>query len=250
MSKPHVFTVTPGVHCVMRRSYFTNCYLIETTAGLVAIDAGMKSNGSEMLAAISQLGRLPKDVCTILLTHWHNDHAAGASELARLSGADVYYSAREAGHLTRSVAAVGFRGRLAAAVPESGPLVLLKGLLGNAPQRAVEATRFVRPGESIQGFIVIDTPGHTSGHVSYWYEPAKVLFAGDALAVIRQRLRFMARPTVEDVLAARTSMSRCLELPIAYICPGHREPLIQNVAKECERLRAVLASGGRWPLFG
>lgn len=251
MSKPHVFEVTAGVYCVMRRSYFTNSYLVDRGDGtLVAIDAGMKSNGSEMLRAIDQLGRKPQDVREILLTHWHNDHAAGASVLADLSGARVHYSAREADHLSRTVASTGLRGKLAGLVPENGPLVLLKGLLGNAPQQAVTATDFVRGGDVIGDFDVLDTPGHTAGHLSYFYRPKGVLFAGDALAVIRQRLRFMARPTTEDVPAARASMMRCLEMPIQFICPGHREPLTRNVAAECERMRELLRSGAAWPLFG
>jgi glyoxylase-like metal-dependent hydrolase (beta-lactamase superfamily II) len=235
----------------MRRSYFTCSYLVETAAGLIAIDAGMKSTGTEMLHAIDSLKRPVTDVKAILLTHWHNDHAAGAGELAKLSGADVYYSATEADHLTRQTASTGIRGRLSAIIPETGPLVLFKGLLGNAPQQAVDATQFVRDGDVIAyDFEVIETPGHTAGHLSFYYRPQRVLFAGDALAVIHSRLRFMARPVTENLDEARRSMLRCLDRPIDFICPGHREPLMRNTAAECERMRSYLANGQRWPLFG
>jgi glyoxylase-like metal-dependent hydrolase (beta-lactamase superfamily II) len=250
MSKPSTFQVTTGVYCVMRRSYFTCSYLVEHAGGLVAIDAGMKSTGSEMLSAIAEIGRKPGDVRAILLTHWHNDHAAGASVLARMSGAEVYYSSAESQHLSREVASTGIRGRLSAVVPETGPLVLLKGLLGNAPEQPVEATRFVRDGDVVEGFEVLETPGHTRGHLSYYYRPLRVLFAGDALAVIDGRLRFMSRPVTEDLDAARASMGRCLSLPIDFICPGHREPLTRDAQAECERMRAHLDRNGHWPLFG
>lgn len=251
MSGPRTFKVTDGVYCVMRRSYFTCSYLVETGSGLVAIDAGMKSTGSEMLNAIAEIGRAPRDVCAILLTHWHNDHAAGASQLARLSGADVYYSAAEHSHLSRRTAAGGVRGLLSAHVPETGPLVLLKGLLGNAPQQAVEATRLISGGDFLAGeFDALPTPGHTSGHLSYFHRPTRSLFAGDALAVIGSSIRFMARPVTEDLHAARESMLRCLELPIQFVCPGHRRPLAQDVAGQCARMRDRLLNGGRWPLLG
>lgn len=251
MSRPHTFQVVDGVYCVMRNSYFTCSYLVITPKGLVAVDAGMKSTGTEMLYAIEEIGRTPGDVRAILLTHWHNDHAAGASVLAELSGAHVYYSAAEAAHLTRQAASAGLRGRLSAMVPETGPLVLLKGLLGNAPQEPVEASRFVRGGEVVADeFEVLDTPGHTGGHLSYYYRPRKVLFAGDALAVIGGRLRFMARPVTEDLAKARESMVRCLQLPIDFVCPGHREPLTENVSAECDRMRKHLLGGGRWPILG
>lgn len=250
---PKVFEVCDGVFCVMRKSYFTCSYLVARAAsdGLVAVDAGMKSHGNDILAAIGSLGRSPRDVKAILLTHWHNDHSAGASELAELSGADVYYSATEADHLTRRAAFKGLRGRLSSRVPETGPLVLLKGLLGNAPQEPVTATRFISDGETVLGeFEVIATPGHTSGHVSYYHGTTQTLFAGDALAVVHGRLRFMARPVTEDVRAARDSMARCLDREIRYVCPGHREPLSCDTQSQCRRLRAHVLAGGRWPLLG
>jgi glyoxylase-like metal-dependent hydrolase (beta-lactamase superfamily II) len=251
MSRPYTFQVAQGVYCVMRRSYFTNCYLVDRPDGVVAIDAGMKSNGSEVFAALEEIGRRPENVTAVLLTHWHNDHAAGASALAAVSHAPVFYSAAEADHLTRRAASTGLRAALSAHIPETGPLVLFKGLLGNAPQEAVEASRYIRGGEVVANdFEAIDTPGHTAGHLSYFYRPSGVLFAGDALAVIRGRLRFMARPVTEDLAAARESMLRVLSLPIRWVCPGHREPLVKNVVQECDRLRRYILDGSRWPILG
>jgi len=251
MSRPRTFKVTEGVYCVMRRSYFTNSYLVLSGNGIVAIDAGMKSVGGDTLAALRELKRDPKEVKAILVTHWHNDHAAGAAELAEASGAPVYYHASEAPHLTRVKAFAGIRGTISSLVPETGPLVLVKGLLGNAPQRAVTATHFVADGERIfDEFEVIETPGHTGGHVSYYHGVTKTLFAGDALAVIDGHLRFMARPVTENLAEARASMIRCMSHDIQYVCPGHREPLIENGAEECELFRKFLSSNASWPFFG
>ncbi|MDB5324865.1 MAG: Zn-dependent hydrolase, glyoxylase [Phycisphaerales bacterium] len=251
MSSPHTFKVTAGIVCVMRRSYFTNSYFTDTPSGLVAIDAGMKSHGGDMLAALAELGRTPSDVRAILVTHWHNDHAAGAAELAEVTRAPVYYHQTEALHLTRVKAFAGVRGAISSWVPETGPLVLVKGLLGNAPQRAVAATHFVAHGQVIlEEFEVIETPGHTEGHVSYYHLPTGTLFAGDALAVIAQRIRFMARPVTEDLEKARRSMQKCMDREIHFVCPGHREPLMTNAEAEVQRFRALLDSSTPWPLFG
>src|SRR3954470_11789022 len=79
---PRVFQVCDRVYCVMRKSYFTCSYLVTMPDGLVAVDAGMRSHGNDILAAIRHLGRSPAEVKAVVLTHWHNDHSAGAHELA------------------------------------------------------------------------------------------------------------------------------------------------------------------------
>jgi glyoxylase-like metal-dependent hydrolase (beta-lactamase superfamily II) len=136
-------------------------------------------------------------------------------------------------------------------IPELGVLVLFKGLLGEATSRAVTANRLVADGECLlNDFEVIATPGHTPGHVAYFYRPARALFAGDALAVINGRIRFMARPVTPDQPAARDSLRRCLALQPAIICPGHREPLTTDVAGACHAMASYLDSGGAWPLLG
>lgn len=46
MSHPRRFRVADGIYCVMRRSYFTCSYLVETAdAGVVAINAGIMHGG-------------------------------------------------------------------------------------------------------------------------------------------------------------------------------------------------------------
>src|SRR5688572_27205312 len=133
-----VFPVTPRVWCLRRRSYLTCSYVVRAGAGIVLVDAGMDSTGRDIEQALDRaFGARPEDVRAILLTHWHNDHAAGAHAVVERSGAKVYYHAGDLPELTRTTASHGARGWLAERVPERGPLVLLKGLLGEAVPRAV-----------------------------------------------------------------------------------------------------------------
>src|SRR4051812_17957758 len=163
-SRANITQVAKNVYAVIRRSYFTCSYVIALPEGVFLIDAGMDSSGGDMLYALALIGRSVEDVKAILLTHWHNDHSAGACEVQRLSGARIYYHKKEEKYFTRETASIGLRAKLSEAIPESGPLVLLKGLLGSAPARAVEATRCVNHNELIEGdFRVIETPGHTDG---------------------------------------------------------------------------------------
>jgi len=98
----------------------------------------------------------------------------------------------------------------------------------------------------------IATPGHTPGHLSFLLRPERALFAGDALAVVGGRVRFMARNVTPDQAAAWRSMEWLLEPGWSFdiLCPGHREPLVRDVAARCEEMRRYLGAGGPWPFLG
>jgi glyoxylase-like metal-dependent hydrolase (beta-lactamase superfamily II) len=243
--------VTQNILCIRRPSYYTCSYLVRAKAGNVLIDAGMNSKGADVRKALAFSGESIGSIQAILLTHWHNDHAAGAEAIRRDSAAAVYYHSGDEPFFTGRTSRRGIRGWISEIIPECGILVLAKGLLGEATPRQVIATRLVRDGEVIlDDFLVIETPGHTSGHVSYYYKPEKALFAGDSLAVVNRRVRFMARPVTQDVDRARASMEKCLALDVEVLCPGHRNPMTDNVAAECTRMREYLKSGAAWPLLG
>ena len=78
-----------------------------------AIDAGMDSAGQDMIYGLEKAGKTLADVRAILLTHWHNDHAAGASVLQKATQAPVYCHPAELAALTRESAKTDWRGKLA-----------------------------------------------------------------------------------------------------------------------------------------
>jgi len=246
-----VFRVSPSIWCVRRPSYLTCSYLVVTPGGTVMVDAGMDSGGADMRAGLAAAGLAFDSVRAILLTHWHNDHAAGGWAMRELTGAPVYYHRGDLPFFTRETAHPGLRGRLSDLVPEWGLFVLLKGLLGEATPKAVTADRHVADGDVLlDSFEVIETPGHTPGHVCYYYRPERALFAGDALAVIGGQARLMSRPVTPDLGAARASVVKCLSREIDLLCPGHREPLTRETGRRCRELARLAASRAPWPLFG
>ena len=242
--------VSGSITCMRRASYLTCSYLVRTANGLVLVDAGMDSDGADVHAGLRALDAEVTEVRAILLTHWHNDHSAGAQAIHQLTGAPVYYHRGDEPQFTGTAGATGVRRWLSDRIPEVGLLVLFKGLLGESAPRPVEAQHHVQDGAVLlNDFEVVATPGHTAGHVSYFYRPERALFAGDALAVIDGRIRFMARPVTLDLVAARRSLEKCLALRPRIVCPGHREPLV-DAEEACDAMRAHLSDGGRWPLLG
>jgi glyoxylase-like metal-dependent hydrolase (beta-lactamase superfamily II) len=53
---------------------------------LTLIDAGPAGAGAAIAEAVTGLGRRPGDIRRIALTHFHEDHAGGAGELAVRTG--------------------------------------------------------------------------------------------------------------------------------------------------------------------
>lgn len=84
----------------------------------------------------------------ILVTHHHADHTAAIADLKRLYGCRVVAPRKEADRIP-------------------GVDLMVEG--GDV------ASVGAMPGR------VLETPGHTLGHVSYWFESEKLAFAGDTL---------------------------------------------------------------------
>jgi glyoxylase-like metal-dependent hydrolase (beta-lactamase superfamily II) len=239
------FAVQEHVWCLRRASYLTCSYVVGTPKGYVFIDAGMGSDGADARAALDRLP--PAPVRTVLLTHWHNDHSAGSLFLHEKYGAEIFCHEKEGAKLTREPPR-NLGARLSRLVPESGPLVLLKGLLNDGPSVRLSAFRPVRDGELLlEQFVALHTPGHTGGHLAYFDRMNGVLFAGDALAVVGKRVRRMAKHVTEDHADALASMRRLANLGVDTLAPGHRYPLT-GAREAMERFQHTLKDP--WPLFG
>ncbi len=70
-------------------------YLFETGDGLLLIDTGYRASFYLLMDRIWGLGHDPREIKTILLSHWHWDHVNGARYLQEISGCKVYLSRRD-----------------------------------------------------------------------------------------------------------------------------------------------------------
>ena len=93
-----------------------------------------------------------------------------------------------------------------------------------------EAAHLENPGFSVYpdtgrigDFEIIETPGHSEGHVSVIYSK-KILFGGD-LFFCRDGKLSPANPAYsEDVKQAEESLRNLLKLKFTILCPAHGEP--------------------------
>ncbi len=72
-------------------------------------------------------------------------------------------------------------------------------------------------GDEVAGFTVLETPGHSRGHIAYWRESDRVLILGDVLNNINIRTGIpglheppaMSRPTPPATASRRAGSPRC-----------------------------------------
>jgi hydroxyacylglutathione hydrolase len=139
-----------------------NVYLIED----VLVDAATRRAGRRILRQLE--GR---DVSAHALTHAHADHQGASREVCDKLGIPFWVSERDADAAERPEL-----------IRERQPDAAINRLIWKAwagPGRQVD--RRLREGDVVAGFEVLDTPGHSAGHVSYWRDSDRVLIAGDVL---------------------------------------------------------------------
>jgi len=85
--RPLSADVTIHTHACGEGGIFVNAYLVETRAGVVAIDATLTETESRRLRA--EVDGLGKPLLAVLVTHPHPDHVAGITNLVAGSGAKI-----------------------------------------------------------------------------------------------------------------------------------------------------------------
>jgi glyoxylase-like metal-dependent hydrolase (beta-lactamase superfamily II) len=186
-------------------------------AGDVLIDAGMVLDRKRVLKQVEGRG-----IAAHTLTHAHLDHYGPSHAICETLGIPLWCGAAD-------VEAV-----------EAGKMVGPGGLMVPGP-KGHPVARALREGDEVAGFTVLETPGHSPGHVSYWRESDRVLICGDVMwghnpFMLRGPIREPFGIVTPDVKLNRESARRIAALEPALVCFGHGPPL-----RDPNRLTAAVA---------
>lgn len=190
--------------------------LTDNYAWLLVDDASGEVAICDPGEAAPALAALPGGRCDwVLLTHHHGDHIAGVAELVANTGARVAGAAADAHRLPPL--------DLALAEGEAGPM----------------------------GSVVIDTPGHTRGHIALHIPKAQAVLCGDTLFALGCGRLLEGNP--EEMFA---SLGKLAALPgETLVCCGHEytesnarfalsiAPDNAALVAQAEAVRAVRATG-------
>ena len=179
-----------------------NTYVI----GDVLIDSGLALDKGRILKQLD--GRT---IRSHALTHAHIDHYGSSHAICDQLGIPLWCGADDA-EAVELGKMVGPGGRM---VPAA---------------KAHPVARRLREGDEVGGFTVLDTPGHSPGHVSYWREADRTLLCGDVMwgfnpFLLRGGIREPFLTFSPDPALNRDSARRLAALEPALVCFGHGPPL-------------------------
>ncbi|MFA4928545.1 MAG: MBL fold metallo-hydrolase [Patulibacter sp.] len=202
-----------------------NAYLV----GDVLVDAGFSWQAKRVLAGVR--GRI---VRSHVITHAHVDHAGGTRKVVDALRIPVLAGERDVPVMHRGEPQMAFRGVL----EKPG------NAYGSFPP-VPEATALHEGDEVGDGFTVLDTPGHSPGHISLWRERDGVLICGDVvnnMNLLTTVPGLHQPPTVftPDPVENRRSIRRIAELEPRLVLVGHGPPLKKDAANALKRFAAGL----------
>jgi glyoxylase-like metal-dependent hydrolase (beta-lactamase superfamily II) len=215
---------------------FVNVFFVEDDeGGLWLIDAGVRPGAERIGEGLRALGRAPKELRGVVITHLHGDHVGGLAAVKQHTGAEVWAQAEDA-------AAVREGTRVRALEPGPGLLrTFIVRAMGRRPARVedpIAVEHEVADGETLPfGAKALHTPGHTAGHLALLLpRDSGVLIAGDAAT---NMLRLDVGPIYEDIDEGMRSLRRLADLQFETALFAHGRPLRPRAA---ERFRARFSS--------
>jgi glyoxylase-like metal-dependent hydrolase (beta-lactamase superfamily II) len=182
--------------------------------GDVLVDAATRHAGRRILRQLK--GRT---ISAHAVTHAHPDHQGASHQVCETLNVPLWCGELDAPAIED--------GRILERQPKH-PINTVIGKLMPGPPHPV--ARRLREGDVVAGFEVLDTPGHSVGHLAFWRKSDRTLICGDVFTNIDTLTGMpgLHEPKwffTPDPARNRESMRRLAALEPALVCFGHGRPL-------------------------
>lgn len=231
-----VYDLTAPMRGYLKGGY-VHAFLVDTGPDLMLIDTLFDADAKVILDELERIGKRPTDIKHILMTHGHRAHMGGIAMMKRLSGARVYAHEWEADIIAgeRPMQLIGFWPSRPLA---SWPILffgILAGPLGKHKPCPVD--ELIGEGAKVGPLTVLHTPGHTPGHLTFYWPERRALFTGDSFVTWP-----VVSPGWENTMLNKRetweSLRRMAELDVEVVGVGHGRPLTKNGAEVVRELAA------------
>jgi glyoxylase-like metal-dependent hydrolase (beta-lactamase superfamily II) len=166
----------PGIAGPDAVAFDVRSFVLPCPDGILLIDTGPPGATQAIESALRRIGAAWSDVTDVVLTHAHFDHVAALPEvLGQASRATVWAGATE--------------------VPD-------------IPVENGWSLRELREGDCVGDLTVLDTPGHTRGHISLLHLEASVLLIGDVVGSVGREVSFGPPAFTADPVLSGHSLER------------------------------------------
>lgn len=236
-----LYDVSPDIKGL--RILFTNVYFLGVPGHFnkwILVDAGLPGSANRIKKTAEDLYGKGAKPQAIVLTHGHFDHAGALPDLLKEWDVPVYAHKLELPYLTG-------KSKYPAADPGAGggALSLFSWVFPIKPINLGNKVKEI-PADGIPelpGWRVIETPGHSPGHISLFRERDRVLLVGDAfctvkqsslLAVLTQDQKIQGPPRyfTIDWKKAQRSVEKLSHLYPSVVATGHGIPMAGNVMQQ------------------
>lgn len=189
--------VLPGVHLI--RGSTSNIYLVKLSDGYALVDAGSPGEAQLILDYVTRVVGDIHSILYVFVTHSHWDHVGSLKEIAEITGAKVVAHRNEAPFIEK----------------------------GSRRAPGVKPSLLVDDGSTVDGVLVIHTPGHTPGSTCYLHLETRALFIGDLVYEENNELFEMHHKYSQDPEQNRVSIAKLLRYDFIHVLPSHGNPVLR-----------------------
>src|SRR5438445_5724280 len=215
-----------------------HCYLLPGSDGWTLVDTGLGLPDAE-----ARWGPILRDldgpVVRIVVTHFHPDHAGGGEDAQGLTGARVLQGARDYEQCEQVWGRADWSERLADYLLVNGLPEPVADELRQESRIFAPFIRFAREpqrvaeGDEVDGWQVLELPGHADGHICLLRDG--VLVAGDhLLAEITPTVGLYPEAWPDPLGDYLVSLERTIDLAPALALPGHGPTIFDPVSRARE----------------
>ncbi|MEA1902385.1 MAG: MBL fold metallo-hydrolase [Actinomycetota bacterium] len=185
---------------------FVSAYILFRGGEAAVVDTGVGGSAPDIEAGLRGIGLEWGAVGHVILTHRHPDHQGSLAAVVEASGGAPWYA-------------------------------------GDGDISGISATTVGTPvgdGDSVFDLDIIETPGHTPGHISVLDAAGGVLVAGDAMNGADGTVTGANPSFSENMDLANASVQKLASFDYEVVLFGHGDPVVTGASDAVKELAASL----------